>query len=33
MPPIPNLEPDDVATITACVRSIQQLEGFEPSPP
>ena len=33
MPPIPNLEPDDVATITAYVRSVQQREGFEPYPP
>lgn len=33
MPPIPNLESDDVAAITAYVRSVQQREGFEPYPP
>jgi mono/diheme cytochrome c family protein len=33
MPPIPNLEPDDVAAITAYVRSVQHREGFEPYPP
>jgi mono/diheme cytochrome c family protein len=33
MPPIPNLDTDDVAAITAYVRSVQQREGFEPYPP
>jgi mono/diheme cytochrome c family protein len=33
MPPIPNLESDEVAAITAYVRSVQQREGFEPYPP
>lgn len=33
MPPVPNLDTDDIAAITAYVRSVQQREGFEPYPP
>lgn len=33
MPPIDGLDADDVAAITAYVRSVQQREGFEPYPP
>ncbi len=33
MPPIPDLDADDVAAITSYVRSVQQREGFEPYPP
>lgn len=33
MPPIPDLDTDAIAAITAYVRSVQQREGFEPYPP
>lgn len=33
MPRIEGLDADDVAAITAYVRSVQQREGFEPYPP
>ncbi len=33
MAPVPGLDADDVAAITAYVRSVQQEEGFEPYPP
>ena len=33
MPPVPNLDTEDIAAITAYVRSVQQREGFEPYPP
>lgn len=33
MPPIDGLDAEDVAAITAYVRSVQQREGFEPYPP
>jgi mono/diheme cytochrome c family protein len=32
MPPVPGLEPDQVAAIVAFVRDRQQTEGFEPYP-
>lgn len=33
MPPIDGLGDDDVAAITAYVRTVQEREGFEPYPP
>ena len=33
MPPVPNLDTEDLTAITAYVRSVQQREGFEPYPP
>jgi mono/diheme cytochrome c family protein len=33
MPPVPGLSDGDLAAITAYVRSVQRVEGFEPYPP
>ncbi|NNF65647.1 MAG: cytochrome c [Acidimicrobiia bacterium] len=33
MPPIAGIDADDIASITAYVRSVQEAEGFEPYPP